>query len=181
MNGENKIMKEQIIIRFAEQKDCSFILRANQENVEVLSPMDLERLLYFTDVAELLLIAEKNGEPVAFLIALREGVDSYDSENYRWFTEKYEKFLYIDRIVIDSPHRKEGVGRLMYQTVFERAEAANVPLVTAEIDTKPYNEESLLFHQKMGFSEVGKQTIRGGSIEVSLQVAKVFLKKEGIA
>ena len=43
-----------------------------------------------------------------------------------------------------------------------------MPFVTAEVDTVPYNAESLGFHAAMGFHEVGTQSVRGGSITVSL-------------
>ena len=163
----------QVQIRKAEEKDYPFILRVNEENVEVLSPMDEERIRSFSEWSELFLIAEADEEPVAFLLALREGVQPYDSENYLWFSKNYQKFLYIDRIVIDVPYRRLGVGKELYQEVFRYAKETGVPFVTAEIDTEPYNEVSLGFHQAMGFKEVGVQTVRNNTIKVSLQEARV--------
>ena len=162
-----------ISIRSAGEEDYPFILRVNEENVEVLSPMDGDRLNRLAGAAELCLVAEVDGAPAAFLIALREGVDFYDSENYRWFSRNYEKFLYIDRVVIDEPFRGMGVGRAMYRAVFRQAKDTGVPFVTAEIDTIPYNQVSLDFHKVMGFREVGEQIIRGGAVKVSLQEARV--------
>ena len=54
--------------------------------------------------------------------------------------------------------------------MFSHAQRTGVFLVTAEIDTIPYNATSLNFHKTMGFREVGTQVIRGGTIQVSLQV-----------
>ena len=163
----------QVKIRNAEEKDYSFILRVNEENVEVLSPMDEEGIQNFSKWSELFLIAEADGNPAAFLLALREDLADYDSENYLWFSKNYDKFLYIDRIVIDAPYRRSGVGRALYQEVFRHANKTEVPFVTAEIDTEPYNEVSLGFHQAMGFREVGVQRVRNNSIRVSLQEAEV--------
>ena len=163
----------QVKIRKAEEKDYPFILRVNEENVEVLSPMDESRVREFSKWSELFFIAEAEGTPAAFLLALREGLAAYDSENYLWFSKNYEKFLYIDRIVIDAPYRRTGVGKALYQEVFRYADATGVPFVTAEIDTEPYNEVSLGFHQAMGFREVGVQRVRNNSIRVSLQEANV--------
>ena len=163
----------QVKIRKAEEKDYPFILRVNEENVEVLSPMDESRVREFSKWSERFLIAEADGTPAAFLLALREGLAAYDSENYLWFSKNYEKFLYIDRIVIDAPYRRTGVGKALYQEVFRYADATGVPFVTAEIDTEPYNEVSLGFHQAMGFREVGVQRVRNNSIRVSLQEANV--------
>ena len=163
----------QIKIRNAEEKDYPFILRVNEENVEVLSPMNEEGIQNFSEWSELFLIAEVDGTLAAFLLALREGLAEYDSENYLWFSKNYDKFLYIDRIVIDVPYRRLGVGKALYQEVFRHADATGVPFVTAEIDTEPYNEVSLGFHQAMGFREVGVQRVRNNSIRVSLQEAEV--------
>lgn len=162
-----------ITIRDAEQNDYPFILRVNQENVEVLSPMDQDKLNFFMAIAELVQVAEIDGEPAAFLIALREGDPDYDSENYIWFSQKYDQFLYIDRVVIDEPFRGAGLGRTLYENVFNHAAASGVGVVTAEIDTIPYNEASLKFHESMEFKEVGEQFIRGGKIKVSLQAREI--------
>ena len=119
--------KNNVLIRKAEAKDIPFIIRLNAENVEVLSPMDQEKLEKFAAWAELSLVVEVQGKPAAFLIALREGLSSYDSENYRWFFKNYPQFLYIDRIVIDKPYRSLGLGRKLYQKVFHHASLTHFP------------------------------------------------------
>lgn len=164
---------ERIRIRRAGKEDYPFILRVNEENVEVLSPMDGEKLERFEESADMLCVAEYRDLPAAFLIGLREGVEWYGSENYLWFSKEYPKFLYIDRIVIDEPFRRMGIGRKLYEAVFSRAAECGVPVVTCEVDTIPYNEASLNFHREMGFREVGEQFVRGGSVKVSLQAAEV--------
>ena len=161
-------MERNIVIRNAEPKDYDFILNVNEVNVEVLSPMPMERMLWLKEMSEMFVVAEVDGEPAAFLIALREGKE-YDSENYVWFSKKYPKFLYIDRIVIDKPFRAAGLGRTLYQAVKDHAVNTGVGVVTCEVDTIPYNETSLKFHEAMGFKEVGEQIIRGGAIKVSLK------------
>ena len=163
----------EITIRRANEEDYPFILRVNEENVEVLSPMDQEKLQFFADRAELVQVAEIDGERAAFLIGLREGDQEYGSENYKWFSAKYPKFLYVDRIVIDEPFRSKGLGRALYEGVFEHARKDDVHVVTAEIDTIPYNEASLKFHEEMGFKEVGEQFVRDNTIKVSLQAREV--------
>ena len=168
-----------ISIRPAQSRDMAFILALNETNVEVLSPMDEARFTYFMEVSDLFQVAEVDGKPAAFLIALREGVGDYTSENYIWFSKQYERFLYVDRIVIDDAFRGLGLGRRLYYGVFDRAVFCGVDTVTAEIDTVPYNETSLAFHKAMGFEEVGEQLIRGGAVQVSLQARK--LEKESQA
>ena len=165
-------MEKNIVIRDVRPEDYDFILNVNEINVEVLSPMPMERMLWLKEMSELFLTAEVDGVPAAFLIAIREG-KPYDSENYVWFSEKYPEFLYIDRIVIDEPFRADGLGRRLYDAVKEHARATGVKVVTCEVDTIPYNETSLKFHEAMGFKEVGEQIIRGGAIKVSLKACEV--------
>ena len=166
-------MEDIVKIRDAGIKDADYILNLNEENVEVLSPMDLDKYRYFLDCSDMFQVAEVNGEPAAFLIALREGIADYTSENYIWFSGQYDRFLYVDRIVIDEKFRGYGLGRRLYEGVFAQAAKAGVSVVTAEIDIEPYNEPSLKFHEAMGFEEVGQQVIRGGQIKVSLQAKQL--------
>ena len=158
------------MLREARKEDMGFVLELNRVNVEVLSPMDEKKFGYFMDVSEMFMVEETDGDPSAFIIALREGIDDYTSENYIWFSDNYEHFLYVDRIVIDEKYRGRSIGRAIYEEVFSRAKATDIPVVTAEVDIIPYNEPSLRFHEEMGFKEVGQQVIRGGDIKVSLQV-----------
>ena len=160
-------------IRKAEPSDFSYVLRLNEKDVEVLSPMDEARADYFLETSELFQIAEVDGEPAAFMIVMREGAD-YTSENYIWFSKQYEKFLYVDRIVIDERFRRAGLGRYLYEQLFRYAGETGIDTVTAEVDIAPvYNETSLRFHENMGFEVVGRQIIRGGDVEVLLQAKAI--------
>ena len=107
-----------IEIRSAGMKDADYILNLNEVNVEVLSPMDLDRYRYFLNCSDMFQVAEVNGEPAAFLIALREGIADYTSENYIWFSGQYDRFLYVDRIVIDEKFRAtESGGRFTKESL----------------------------------------------------------------
>ena len=90
-----------IKMRDLRKSDYDFVLRINEENVEVLSPIDRAKVEYFEGCAD------------------------------------------------------------MFKVV--------------EVDTIPYNEPSLKFHEAMGFHEVGEQIIRGGTVKVSLQAREINL------
>ena len=174
MAGETKNSNApSIIIRDVRPEDMDFVLDLNEVNVEVLSPMDEKKFEYFRGCSNMFQVAELDGTPAAFLIALREGIPDYTSENYIWFSKEYGEFLYVDRIVIGEEFRRFGLGRQLYEGVFTRAAKEGLPFVTAEIDIIPYNEMSLKFHESMGFKEVGQQVIRGGEIKVSLQARQI--------
>jgi len=158
-------------LRSATAADTDAILALNQESVAVLSPLSRERLAQLQGEAAIQRVIEDRGAVVAFLLAFREGA-AYDSPNYRWFANRYERFLYVDRVVVASAARGRGAGALLYCDAFEFAATHSVELVTCEYDVEPPNPASERFHARFGFSEVGRQRLDDGK-RVSLQAAKV--------
>lgn len=165
-------MERAFVIRPAGEEDLPEILRLNAINVAVLAPLDRERLIRLGGMTELFQVVEADGKTAAFLIALREGQD-YESVNYQWFAAHYDRFLYVDRIVVAEEFRKSGVGRMLYDGVLAHARKIGAPVVTAEIDVEPENTASLRFHGSFGFCEVGRQRVADGKKAVSLQVVEV--------
>ena len=157
-------------LRPATAADADAILALNQEWVAVLSPLSRERLAQLEGEAAVRRVVEADGAVVAFLLAFREGA-AYDSPNYRWFASVYERFLYVDRVVVASAARGRGAGALLYRDVFEFAATHSVGLVTCEYDVEPPNPASERFHARFGFREVGRQRLDGGKL-VSLQAAQ---------
>lgn len=166
------MMTETQQIRPATLLDYKQILKLNEESVHFLSPLSKEKLAHLHQESEILKVIEIDGFVEAFVLALREGKD-YDSVNYIWFEKNYDKFLYIDRVVVSVKKQNSGLGKLLYEEVFKHAESIDTPVVTAEIDIEPPNPVSLRFHEKFGFKEVGKQSIAGGKKIVSLQAAQI--------
>lgn len=105
-------------------------------------------------------VARHDGELAGFLIAL-DPSSSYQSLNYRWFRDRYDEFLYIDRVVVAADSRRSGVGRVLYADVQSYAEQ-RYPVLTCEVHLEPRNDVSLLFHSTIGFREVGVQQLPDG-------------------
>jgi predicted GNAT superfamily acetyltransferase len=129
------------------------LLALNAASVQMLSELDEQRLDFILAIAHLSLVAELDGEIVAFAIAIAQGTD-YDSDNYRWFSERYERFLYLDRIAVAATHRRRGLGGALYEAM----EATAVPSsrMVCEVNVDPPNEVSLAFHRARGYREVGR-------------------------
>ncbi len=161
------------MIKRIEPKDYDYVLELNEENVDVLIPTDREELKYLAEKAALFQTIYVDEVPAGFIIALREGLEDYDFKSYRWFEERYSKFLYIDRVVVDKKCWKKGLGRKLYQYAFDYAKGNDIEIVGAAITTVPYNEESMAFHAKMEFHEIGEQLIRGGTVRISQQVKEL--------
>jgi predicted GNAT superfamily acetyltransferase len=143
------------VIRDARPADFPAISALNEQSVQFLSPMSEARLAQLHPWAAYHRVVETEGEVVvAFLIAFREGA-RYDSPNYRWFSERYASFVYIDRVVVALAHRGKGLATSLYEDVFVFAREHRVATVACEFDVEPPNEVSRRFHARFGFHEVG--------------------------
>ena len=142
------------MIRDARPADFAAIASLNKESERFVSPMNEARLAQLHAWASYHRVIELASEVAAFLIAFREGA-GYDSPNYRWFSERYTSFVYIDRVIVDAAHRSRGLASALYADVFAFARQQGAATVTCEFDVEPPNEVSRRFHQRFGFHEVG--------------------------
>ncbi len=154
-------------LRDARPEDFDTLLALNAASVHFLSPLDAVKLARLHAGAAYHRVVDVAGTAAAFLLAFREGAD-YDSPNYQWFTRRYPRFLYIDRIVVDDAFRRAGFGRRLYEDIIGFARVGDIAPLTCEFDIEPPNPASERFHARMGFREVGTQTLPGGK-RVSLQ------------
>ena len=158
---------------------------------DALTPTDIPRLVELNDAASPAVpitsesemaalldsagftFAARDGEIlIGFVIGMRAGAD-YASENYRFFDSRSSDFLYVDRIVIDEAQRGSGRGRALYAAVFELARVEALREVTCEVNLDPPNPGSLAFHDRLGFTRIGEQETKGGSVTVALLAAVV--------
>ena len=70
-----------------------------------------EKPLYNTD--RIYLESKINGEIIGFLNALLPSKD-YKSEHYKWFNDRYESFIYVDRIIFNKSYQNQGYGTVFY-------------------------------------------------------------------
>ncbi len=158
------------MIRDALDSDFPALLALNEESVAVLSPLDRPALASLHAQAARHRVAEIGGEVAAFLLVLREGAD-YASPNYRWFAANYDRFLYVDRVVVSLAQQGRGLGRRLYDDLFDWARREGFERIACEFDVEPPNEASRRFHAGYGFREVGSQRVSEGKKRVSLQIA----------
>lgn len=154
--------------RPATAADFACVLDLNADWQHFTSPLDLGSLERLHGEAAVHLVAESGGRVVGFALAFREGA-SYASPNYRWFSGKYERFLYVDRVVVARARHRAGVGSALYREVIAVARRQGLPRVVCEIDAEPPNAASAAFHERFGFVEVGTQWVGDGAKRVSLR------------
>lgn len=93
-------------------------------------------------------------EASALLITLPHSAE-YESPNFRWFQQRYDRFIYIDRVIVSAAARGTGIGRKLYEALFALAREADQTIITCEVNIDPPNPGSDAFHAAMGFAEAG--------------------------
>tara|TARA_A100001015_G_scaffold301872_1_gene389343 strand:- start:12 stop:512 length:501 start_codon:yes stop_codon:yes gene_type:complete len=142
-------------IRTVDESDFDYILSLNQKTIPEVSSTDLMGMSYFLKNASYFKIICNNNHPVGFCIGLMPG-EEYASENYIWINKRYNSFIYVDRIIIDKQRRNKGLGSYFYNHLAETF-FGKVENIICEVNIKPYNEQSINFHKKYGFIEIGQQ------------------------
>ncbi|MGN6132719.1 MAG: GNAT family N-acetyltransferase [Nocardioidaceae bacterium] len=141
------------LLRPVSESDIASVLALNERNVEALAPMDEDRFHELRELADRFDVVEVDGAFAGFVLTFAPGT-SYDSENYRWFSERYDDFYYLDRIVLEESMRRRGLGTFVYDEV----EVTGKPhgRLLLEVNLLPRNDVSLAFHAQRGYQEVGR-------------------------
>jgi hypothetical protein len=133
-------------------------LELNNDHAEELSYLPAERMRKLVSEA---FLAASIGAGEALLIAFDQDA-GYDSVNFLWFKARFDRFVYVDRVVVDPKARGRGLARALYLELFERARAAGHSRIVCEVNSDPPNPASEKFHQGLGFQEIGGAVIAGG-------------------
>lgn len=157
-----------MIFRPPLPNDIPTLVALNAEVVDVTSPMDTAKCAGLLALADGTLVAEDQGEVIGFVLAMYQGA-GYQNDNFQWFTDRLNNFVYVDRIVIGAAGRGQGLGTQLYDALAQQAMARGALVMAAEMDIEPPNETSLAFHAARGFVALGTRTYDTGKT-VSMQV-----------
>jgi len=151
--------------------DLEDVWRLNEDSVPHVSSVDLTDMQWFANSAHYFRVAMRGGHLAGFLIGMRPGLP-YSSPNYRWFSENYRDFGYIDRVAVSETARRLGVATRLYQDFAATLDKA-VGVMTCEVNIRPANESSMRYHEQHGFVQVATQETEGGKKEVALMEMKL--------
>jgi len=155
----------QPIVRNIEISDLPRVLEINNANTPGVSELTMSELE--TDIENCLhalAIDNELGEVCAFCITFAPDAPDAGS-NHQWFAERYESFVYLDRIAIDSNYQNRGLGAMLYQSVEQHMlKSAEHSLLCCEVNLDPPNPGSLRFHNRIGFTEVGRHSPQQGYV-----------------
>ena len=140
-------------LRAVTREDWPRLLALNLASVRELSELDEQRLQAILSLSHRCLVVESAGEVVAFALAIAPG-SAYDSRNYRWFADRFERFLYLDRVVVADGQRRRGAATRLYDAM--EASAASFARMVCDVNVRPRNDASLAFHGARGYRELGR-------------------------
>jgi len=140
-------------LREPTRADWPLLLELNRASERELSPLDEQRLEWILSLAYSAVVVERERGIAGFALAIPPDTE-YDSENYRWFAARFERFLYLDRIVVAESQRRHGDGTRLYDAM----ETAAVPFerMVCEVNVLPPNPASLAFHVGRGYAEIDR-------------------------
>ena len=142
------------LLRPVRDSDLTDVLTLNEAEVEKLAPMDEPRFHELRGLAHRFDVVEVDGRFGGFVITFAPA-SSYDSENYRWFSDRHgEGFYYLDRFVLRREQRRRGLGTLVYDEL--EGVAAAWGRMSLEVNLVPRNDASLRFHGRRSYVEVGR-------------------------
>lgn len=131
--------------------DVPALLPLNNIHATELSELDASR---FTALVGAAFCALRTIDHQAFLVSFDQNA-AYDSANFLWFKARYDRFVYVDRVVVARALRGQGIARAFYTALFAQARAAGHERIVCEVNSDPPNPASMAFHTTLGFEIVG--------------------------
>jgi predicted GNAT superfamily acetyltransferase len=165
------------LIRPISNTDYASVLRINAQSRPAVAAMDepeLARLLAFGGTH--LVAVDRDRTVLGYLLAFAKG-DPYDGEEFRYFTAQISQpFLYVDQIAMLRRVQRQGIGRKLYRSLSDHAIARGIGVLCCEVNTSPANANSLEFHARLGFTQIGTLDLLDGR-SVALLVSPSALAK----
>ncbi|TDD43237.1 GNAT family N-acetyltransferase [Kribbella antibiotica] len=130
-------------------------LNATAAAAGLVDPLGMDRLDWLRLIAAHAVVVEDDDKLTAFLLTFTPG-SAYDGLEYGWFGSTYgDRFLFIDRIVVDPAHRRQGVASTVYRAIERSAQpfARVVTRVRSDLPDSPGHA----FHTARGYTQVSTQ------------------------
>ena len=161
-----QVRRDSAHIRDALPADHTAVVAINDAAVPNVNALPPDYFAWLVANVAYFRVAEDAEGVAGFVMCLASG-GGYWSENYTWFTARYDSFLYLDRVVVAERVRGRGVGALLYDDLHRFAQG-KWPRVTLEVNLKPPNPDSIRFHERLGYDRVGVREYNGGANAVAM-------------
>ena len=159
-------------LREAIAADHAAVLALNNAHTPHVNALSEEQFAWIAAHSGYFRIAEDAGGVSGFVLCVPSGHTEFWSENYKWFSARYEAFLYLDRVIVAPRMRRVGVGRALYADLHGRVPGV-WPRVTLEVNLRPPNPVSIAFHEALGYVPVGVREYDDGRKAVQMFVREL--------
>ncbi|MGI9479627.1 MAG: GNAT family N-acetyltransferase [Hyphomicrobiaceae bacterium] len=160
-----------MIVRDWQEADLATLHAINEASVPGVGPLTYQALDHLVrHQSAAVLVADVDGAPAGFVLCMLEGLD-YASLNYKWVSQRYDRFAYIDRVAVAENRRGQRIGEALYAAAVDRFSGRRDVLL-AEVNLAPPNPGSLRFHKRNGFEE------RGERWEIEGEKGVVYLERK---
>ncbi|WP_235873013.1 GNAT family N-acetyltransferase [Pseudoxanthomonas winnipegensis] len=145
-------------LRDVAPSDLPALLALNNAHAAALS---WQTPTQFAQLIGMACFARTCGQADALLIALDQDA-AYDNPNFAWLSARFERFVYIDRVVVAEHAQGRGLAGALYEALKHQARLQGQTRLVCEINLDPPNPGSVAFHQRLGFEQVGQADLPSG-------------------
>lgn len=145
-------------LRDVASTDLPALLALNNAHAAALS---WQTPAQFAQLIGMACFARTCGQADALLIALDQDA-AYDNPNFAWLSARFERFVYIDRVVVAEHAQGRGLAGALYEALKHQARLQGQTRLVCEINLDPPNPGSVAFHQRLGFEQVGQADLPNG-------------------
>lgn len=139
------------------QMDLEDVIALNNTAIAEVNRLDRPKAMWLSRYALLFKGVRLKGKLAGFVVALRAN-SGYNSPYFGWFKDRFDDFIYIDRVVVANRARRRGLASALYRVIDQKAAGLGIP-ITTEVYCDPPNIPSLTFHRRHGFVEIGRQVV----------------------
>jgi uncharacterized protein len=161
-------MDNVIAIRAAHPDEFPEILRINRESSPGVTRLTAAGIASLLTGGALAWVAVADRNIAGYLIAFL-GSDSYDGEEFTWFRQRRQDFVYVDQLALAPSYRRRGVGSALYSKLERWTAGQSCRSLNCEVNIEPPNPASMAFHSSYGFVEIGRMHTSDGRHVALLQ------------
>lgn len=137
--------------RPAVADDLPALALMNGRATPYVAPLSDETLRWLVAEAPYIRVATLSGRLAGFAAGLTSGT-AFASQPLAWFRDRYDAFVFVERVVAADGYRRLGVGRRLYDDIARAAVGAR--LLATAVPAKPVNDVALAFHEALGFTRL---------------------------
>ena len=163
-------MRSPIVIREVRPDDLPEMLRINVESSPGVTQLTLSGIAGLVTEATLAWVAVADRRIAGYLIAFL-GSASYGGEEFAWFKQRTQNFVYVDQVALAPSYRGRGIGSMLYSELERWGSKQQCASLNCEVNLDPPNPASMAFHTSYGFIQIGRMHTSDGRHVALLQKA----------